>query len=356
MDLAAQRLLAQQLAKPAFRRPEEVVAWLGAMQAQDYRASLWAVGARLPGCAEAEVERAIAERAIVRTWPMRGTLHLVAAKDVRWMLALLAPRVIASLAGRHRQLELDERTFAKSRELIGRALEGGKCLTRDELYELFEAKRISTAGQRGIHILNRLAHEGLICPGANRGKQQTFVLLDEWVPAAKPMEREAALGELARRYFTGHGPATLADLAWWAGISLGDAREAVALAVGAPKMEEAGGGRYWLSSDASGPASAKSALLLPAFDELLLGYRDRRAVLPEKHAAKIQNGGMIQAIAVVDGQVVGTWRRTLRKGGVAVELEPFERIKPTAKRGLEEAAQRYAEFLRMPLLSLSPES
>ncbi len=221
-DIVYRRLANQQIARPKYRTPHEMVAWLGAMQAQDYLGALWAIGLRLANAAEADIEQAIANRTIVRTWPLRGTLHFVAALDIRWMLELLAPRVIASGRRRQQQLELDDKIIGRIRTVFVRALQGGKQLTRDEMYALLESARISSAGQRGYHILWRLAHEGIICCGARKGKQPTFTLLAEWVPNAKSLKRDEALAELTRRYFTGHGPATLQDFVWWSGLRVSD--------------------------------------------------------------------------------------------------------------------------------------
>ncbi|MBI1879200.1 MAG: AlkZ family DNA glycosylase [Chloroflexi bacterium] len=195
-DIAQYRLYHQQIATTKFKKPSQVVSWLGAMQAQDYAGAKWSAGLRLPDATDADIEQAIADKTIIRTWPMRGTLHFVAAEDARWLLKLLTPRIIAQTAGRYRQLELDEATFARSKELFAQALQGGKQLTRNEMLQLLEKASISTAGQRGYHILGRSAQDGLICFGAPQGKQQTFTLLDEWAPATKSLERDEALAEL----------------------------------------------------------------------------------------------------------------------------------------------------------------
>ena len=182
MNIALTRLANLGIAHPTFAKPGAVASWLGALQAQDYSGALWSIGLRMASATEHDIEAAIADHTIVRTWPMRGTLHFVAANDVRWLLALLTPRMIAETAGRYRQLELDEATFARSQELFAKALQGGKQLTREEMQQLLEQANIATAGQRGYHLLVRAAQDGLICFGVPRGKQQTFTLLDEWVP------------------------------------------------------------------------------------------------------------------------------------------------------------------------------
>ncbi len=351
-DIARWRLASQQLIQPHHARPEHVVGALGAMQAQDYPGVLWSVGLRLPQATEASLEQAIRERKIVRTWPLRGTLHLVAAADVRWMLAWLAPRIIAGSAGRQRQLELDEAIFARCRKLFVRALAKQPPLTREAMMQLMEQNQISTAGQRGYHILWRLAQEGVLCFAARAGKEHTFALLDDWIPAARILDREEALTELAHRYFTGHGPATVKDFAWWAGLKISDARAGLDHARSKLASETVAGVTYWMAPGLPDLAFPKhTALLLPGFDELLLGYGQRDAALDPKHAAKIVpgNNGMFLPTLVLDGRVAGTWKRTIRKKAVAIHFSPFTGLKKTDREALLLPAQRYGEFLGLPV-------
>ncbi|HVF42393.1 MAG TPA: winged helix DNA-binding domain-containing protein [Pyrinomonadaceae bacterium] len=349
LDIAAERLANQHLSRPSLEKPYDVVRRLGAVQAQDYPGSLWAVGLRTKGATEADVEGAIAGRSIVRTWPMRGTLHFVPARDARWMLRLLTPRVVARSAARYRQLELDERTFARCGEVFARALRGGKSLTRAAMYGALEAARIPTAGQRGIHVLSRLAQDGLICFGAREGRQQTFALLEEWVPASKTLSRGEALAELAGRYFESHGPATLRDFAWWSGLTTADAREGLEAA--GPKLlrEVVGGQTYWLPTRAGRPEprskdESRGAHLLPAYDEYTVAYRDRGAALSPSAAAQTGNG-IFRPVIVVGGRVVGTWRRALGKGSVVITPAPLSKLNRAEARALASAANRYGEFL-----------
>ncbi len=351
-NFCSHRLLNQQIAATGFTEPGEIVAWLGAMQAQDYLGTLWAVGLRLPGSTEAAVEQALDDRSIVRTWPMRGTLHLVAAADVRWMLDLLAPRRLAQSAGRRRQLDIDESTLSRSREVCQAGLQGGKQLSRSAMFALLQAHGIATEGQRGIHILGHLAQEGLLCLGARAGKQFTFALLHEWASQARAMERDAAWCELARRYFTSHGPATVQDFAWWTGQTLGDARRALADASQHLVQEQIDGKTYWMAPpSANKEAPASAVYLLPGFDEYMLGYQDRRAVLSPEHAPKIHPGanGMLNATLVIDGRIQGVWRRTLSKKSVRVTISPFGTLKPAQRHGAGAAAERYATFLGLSL-------
>jgi hypothetical protein len=302
---------------------------------------------RMPGAREADIEQALADRSMVRTWPARGTLHFVAAADVRWMLHLLSPRNVARGAGRARQLGLDDDTFARSGEVLRRALKGGRQLPREALYQALEAAHISTAGQRGIHILGRLAQLGLICFGTRQGKQQTFALLDEWLPPAEPLPRDQALAELARRYFASHGPATLADFVWWSGLTTADARAGVEMARPMLAAEDIDGQTYWQPASAPDEATdPPAACLLPAFDEYLVGYKDRSAVLDPRHVkATNAGGGMLSPIIVVDGQVVGTWKRTLKKETVVITPNWFGVPRKAQVAALTQAAQAYGAFL-----------
>src|ERR1051325_713920 len=254
LDIPHLRLHNQHISRPTFRRPAEVVAWFGAVQAQDYLGALWAIGLRMQKAIEAEVERAVAKKAIIRTWPMRGTLHFVAAEDVRWMLELLTPRIIANrLRGAYQYYGLDEATFSRSKDLFADALHGGRRLARRSMYAVLESDNISTTGGRGLHILSRLAHDGFLCFAAREGKQPTFALLDEWVPGAKRLEREEALAEIAKRYFTSHGPATLQDFVWWSGLPAAEARTALSLAQPRLAQDLIEGQTYWLSPSTTIP-------------------------------------------------------------------------------------------------------
>jgi hypothetical protein len=352
LEIAHQRLHNQRLTQPTFEKPGDVVAWLGAVQAQDYLGALWALGLRVRNATEDGVEQAIADKTIVRTWPMRGTLHFVAPADARWMLALLTPRIIAGSARRMQQLELDEATIARSKELFARGLEGDRRLTRNEMYQLLEQDGISTAGQRGYHMLARAAQDALICFGAPSGKEQTFVLLDEWAPQAKSLAGEEALAELTRRYFTSHGPATLQDFMWWSGLAAADAKHGLESARTALIQETIDGRVYWLSPQAPGISNPQPTIyLLPGFDEYLLGYRDRSAVLDPAFARQVCPGGngVFFPTIVIDGRVVGTWKRILKKDKIVMTPSPFYGMSGVEHDAFAEAAERYGAFIGLPV-------
>ena len=356
-DVGHRRLVSQRIAGERFSHPAAVVRWMGAMQAQDYQQALWAIALRTAGATVADVEAAIADREIVQTWLMRGTLHFVAAENAKWMLELLTPRIVASAKTRQRQLDLDERILERCRELLGEALHGGRRVTRSGAMHLLEDAGISPKGQRGYHILAHLAQTGLICLGPLQGKEQTFVLLDEWAPAARRLSRADALAELAGCYFASHGPATVQDFAGWAGLTLADARAGIEAASPSIHSEERAGSVYWSGIGTSQPHNktldSSSVYLLPGFDEYLLGYKDRGDVLAVEHANKVAPGGngVFFPIIVVGGQIVGTWKRTLKKRGVSILLRPFFSGAVTKAR-VAEAAERFSDYLDMALSSI----
>jgi hypothetical protein len=254
-----------------------------------------------------------------------------------------------------RQLELDKATFARGKEVFAKALQGGQQLTRDEMLQELEQAGISTAGQRGYHLLGRSAQDGLICFGTRRGKQQTFTLLDEWVPLTGSLPREEALAELTRRYFTSHGPATVHDLMHWAGLTAAEAETGLA-AAGKTLIRETIADRvYWMPCNAPEiNHDTPSVHLLPGFDEYLLGYRDRSAVLDPANAQRICPGGngMFNPTIVIDGIVAGTWKRTFKGGAAAIGTTPFRPLTAAENEALNIAAGRYGNFLGLPVALL----
>lgn len=348
-ELLRLRLYNQSIAETGFEKPGETVAWMGAFQAQDYPSVLWAVGLRTRNATIKDIERAIQERTIIRTWLLRGTLHFVAASDIRWMLDLLGPRLLAGSKGRQQQLGLDDLIFNIARDLLVHALQGGKQLQRDEIFTLLEQATISTAGQRGIHILWQLALEKVLCFGAHRGKQPTFTLLDEWVPHANTLDREQALAELTLRYFTSHGPATLPDFTWWSGLTSTEARTGFEAAGVHLEHEVIHGQTYWFPGSLPAGRETPSAIrLLPAFDEYIVAYKDRNPVLAARQVSQaISANGIFYPTLVVNGRVVGTWKKTVKKDLLIIAPNPFAPLTRTEKHALQLEAGRYASFLNL---------
>ncbi|HKI47046.1 MAG TPA: winged helix DNA-binding domain-containing protein [Balneolales bacterium] len=351
-DIIRLRLINQGINRRNFTQPADVVSWMGAMQAQDYYASLWAIGLRMNRVSEDEIEKAISNKTIIRTWPMRGTLHFVAAEDVRWMLDLMTPRIISGSAGRFRRLGIDESTLRKSKDLIIKALQGGKQCARPEIYKLMEALNIPTSRQRGMQILWRMALEGLICAGPRVGKQHTFVLLDEWIPGQGKMNREEALTKLTRRYFRGHGPATVYDFSWWSGLTIKDARQGIEMVAGDLKKRSIDGQYFWFPDDIEEKEAASQRLhLLPAFDEYLVAYKDRSAALDQVRMNQVYTtNGIFSSVIIANGKVAGTWKRIVEKDRVIIETNTFDPWSKSRRQAIAREARRYGKFIGRPAL------
>jgi hypothetical protein len=349
-DIIQYRLHNQQLTQHALATPGEVVTWFGAVQGQDYAAGKWAIGNRLPGSTDADIEQAIADRTIIRTWPMRGTLHFVAAADIHWILELNKPRSQSLYASHFRQLELNETVIAQSQAVFITVLAGGKHLTRSELKTALEQEGISAHENRLGFLLGRASYDSLICHGVRRGKEFTFTLLDEWIPPTKPLLRDEALAEWTKRYFTSHGPATLADFSWWSGLTLTDAKAGIEMVKSSFVSEVVDGPTYWMSQHISRKIDIPPTVyLLPVYDEYLVAYKDRTAPLGGLNPAQIaaSGNGIFSPVIMIDGRVVGTWKRTLKKNTVLIETNQFKPLSEVENQALSDAKERYKRFLGM---------
>lgn len=343
--IPAQRLQNQHLARPRVG-PAGVVEALGAMQAQEYTGGLWAVGLRSTGSTGASIERALSDGEILRTHPMRGTHHFVAREDIRWLIGLFGPLMIGRNARRNRELGLDEKQLAKALDAIARACEGGNHLDRAGVAAVLTRAKVSPAGQRLAHIIYRAELEGLVCSGRRKGKQITIALFDERVPKQKARTREESLADLARRYFTTRGPASEKDFAWWCQLPAADVREAIALAGGALVAESSGGTRLLRGARAAKPAKGPRAYLLPPYDEYTVAYADRsHAGIAPPSARTFNERALLGPNLVLDGQVIGSWRRTTTAKKITIELSPWKKVAAKDRSALEEAATRYAAFL-----------
>jgi hypothetical protein len=347
-DLVQLRLENQRLRKTTFNDGAEVVKWFCAIQAQDYLGSLWTIGQRLSKTSESEIEREIENRKIVRTWPMRGTLHFVSTDDIRWMLRLLAPRVIARAKSLYREQGLDAKMLNKGKKIIEEALQKKSQLTRVELYEAIEKKKIKLTEQRGIHIIGYAAQEGLICFGPRDGKQQTFVLLDEWIPKSKILTVDESLAELASRYFDSHGPATAQDFSWWSGLTLTEVKRSIEMIEKELVKVTISDQHYWMKPMGSIPKSKALQLsLLSWFDEYIIGYKDRSAAFDpstEKFVEKPKNG-LYTPIILVNGKIAGNWKRSFVKNEIHVDTKPFREFSDKENNELDKALKKYKAFL-----------
>jgi nicotinamide mononucleotide (NMN) deamidase PncC len=336
---------------PGPTTPLEIVTWFGAMQSQDIASGLWSLGVRLPGWSASSVHASLERGEVLRTWPMRGTIHLVPSTDVTWMLELTGERALSASLRRRGELGLDMEDAERATRALDEALAGGHRLTRAAALSVIADAGISTAGQRGYHLLWHAAQVGVICIGPQDGRDQTFVLLREWAPDQRSLGRSEALVELAFRYFRSHGPATLKDFAGWTGLTLADARAGLAGNDGRLSQARVGEETCWLASsladEAGSVADSRRLLALPGFDEFMLGYKDRSMHVPPGAMDRIVPGGngVFRATLVSGGVVVATWRRTLTATTVRIEVEPLAPLSARQRASATRALSAYARYL-----------
>jgi len=345
-DIPFYRLINQQIAESKFTKPAEIVSWMGAMQAQDINMAKWAIGVRLSSSTEKLVDDAINKGEIIRTHLLRPTWHFVTRDDARWILGLTAQHIKSGLKSRHKNLGLDTEAIKRSNRIIEKSLSGGNHLSREELMsELIKAK-FDVSENRSSHFMLMAELEGIVCSGAAKGKKQTYALFDERVPKSKSIKREEALAKLAERYFTSHGPATLKDFVWWSGLPVADARKAIEMVKSKFISEKIDGKEYWFADSIKIPKKVKeSVYLLPAYDEYIISYTDRSAVLNTKTIDKaISNNGIFRPIIVAKGQVVGLWKTIKTKDTSNIEMEFFEKHYSKYKNFLSKRFTEYIDF------------
>ena len=349
--IASQRLDHQRITRPGRGGAEDVVAWLGAVQAQEYPAAKWGLALRMSGSqTDADIERACTEGRILRTHLLRPTWHFVTPADIRWMLDLTAPRVHQAMGSYNRKLGLDSAVLTRAAAVFERALEGGHYLTRAELGERLTRAGLAATGVPLALMTMYAELEGIICSGPRREQQLTYALLAERAPEARRLPRDEALSELTRRYFGSHGPATIRDFVWWSGLMTSDAKRG--LQINKARQEEIDGRCYWTLAGGRRrvtPVSAGTLHLLPIYDEYLVAYRDRDAVphTTSRIFAGPRGTVTFQHALVISGQIAGTWKTVKSKDGVIVDVIALRRLTRSERSALEETAARYGEFLGM---------
>lgn len=350
-NIALQRLYNQRLEGTKFKTPSEVVAWMGAVQGQEYPYAKWALGLRMKNAADDIVEQAFNSGTILRTHLMRPTWHFVTPADIRWMLELTAPRVHAAVNYAYRQLEIDDAVCRRSNAALVKILRGGKQLTREELRDMLQKAGIAveSAARMGF-LMMRAELDGIVCSGPRRGKQFTYMLLDERAPHAKPLRRDEALVELTRRYFSSHGPATVKDFAWWSGLTAADGKTGLAMLGSQFIHEVIDGQTYWFSALMSKPKDASlTAHLLPVLDEYIVAYKDPSPIYAAAFAEQAKNRNFVSTFAI-RGQILGEWRPKLKNDAVLITTNPFTRLTAAEQRAFDAAAHQYGEFLGLPVL------
>jgi len=351
VDLVSRRLHNQKLSAPDCRKPVDVVRWFGAVQSQDFEAAKWALALRMQRAANDDIEEAFNRGAILRTHVMRPTWHFVAHDDIRWLLELTAPRVNLRSGPNYRKLELDDAIFKRSRKVLENALKNGYHLPRSELRRRLNESGIAANDTiRMAHILLRAELDGVVCSGPRLGKQFTYALLEERVPAAKTIDRDEALAKLTRLYFKSHGPATLQDFAWWSGLNAADAKRGLQLVERSLEKATIEERVYWSFRSSQTPAdSSCTAYLLPAYDEYFVAYKDRSSVLDDQQS--LTTWDLLGPTVVINGIAAGRWKRTNDKK--SIEIEFTRAVKKTERVAMAQATTRYAEFLGLDPNQLS---
>lgn len=349
IDITGLRLHNQRLTGARFAKPSDVVRWLGAVQAQEYTDAKWALALRAARASDAAIERELTAGTILRTHVMRPTWHFVHAADIRWLLALTGPRVGARMAPYNRHLELDAGVFRRSQAAIVRALRGSGPLTRQELKQALRRAGVrADSVQRLAHLVMQAEIDAVICSGPRRDNQFTYALLDDRAPAGRSLSRDQALAELARRYFQSHGPAQIADFVWWSGLATSDARRGLAMIERDLDRDESVGKTYWFAAGARRRGERRTCLL-GLYDEYLIAYKDRSAAVDLSVWRRGWSGDPMSAPIVVNGRVVGGWKRTLKGDKVAVKVAPFAPLNRRQLSAISDAALAYSTFLDIGL-------
>lgn len=345
-DIGNLRLVSQHVSVNKFKTAGELLGWMGALQAQDYAMAKWALGVRLPGTTEKSIEAAFNRGEFLRTHVLRPTWHMVTAQDIRWMLELTAPQIRSAVRARNKELGISEAFLEKTYDILKIFFSSGKHLSKADLLDLFTLEKIKLDSAQLYHLLLNAELDGILCSGRIKEKEQTYAIFAERALSSRNKTRDKALAELATRYFASHGPATIHDFAWWSGLSLTDSRTAVALSEKNIASEKIGSQTYWFSPTLSAIKNEKDAVyLLPAFDEFIISYKDRRHILLEHDQAKaISSNGVFRPVIVVNGLVVGLWSRTTKKNTFIIELKPFVQLNKNVRHEIENKAAGYGVF------------
>jgi len=340
------RLYNQLLAGTKPSAAADVVDRLGAMQAQDFIGAKWAVGLRATGLDDAAVAGAFDRGEILRTHVLRPTWHFVTPADIRWMLTLTAPRVHKAVDYYLRQVGVDAKKLSRAQRVLASELTGGRFRTRRELAAALAKNGIAVRGI-ALGILTIHAElEQVMCSGPARGRELTYALFDERAPRAGSRTPPNPGAELAARYFVSHGPATVRDFVWWSGLTVAQAKRAIAEASPALEPKDVGGLTYFASRwDAPG-RTPPATFLLPNYDEYVIAYKDRDLmVLP---GAKTRGGiaglNAFEHPLVVDGVIAGYWTR--RTSGTKTRVEMILRgsLSEKQRRAVNAAAKRLVTF------------
>jgi hypothetical protein len=340
------RLRQHRLVGSRFKAADDVVRWMGAVQAQEFGPVRWGLGQRMRTSTDASIEQDFNDGRLIRTHVLRPTWHFVHPQDVRWMLRLSAPRVHVANGFSYRRDGLEPRLRLRGESVIGRALEGGRHLTRTELAAALKRARLPHVGQALAYMMMHAELEAVICSGPRRGRQFTYALLDERVSRVPGVSDDEALATLVIRYFVSHGPATLRDFTWWSGLTAAQAREGIGSAGRALTRVDIDGRICWQSPDAvPGRPRRPVVRLLPIYDEFLVALRDREWVASTRAAGvPTMAPNTFAHQLLVNGRVEGSWIPARAADGVEVRVTPWVHLDGETRAALEHEVDRYAAF------------
>ncbi len=354
LEVARYRLTSQQLVSTKLNSAVDIVKWLGAVQAQEYNQTKWGLGLRLEHLSDSDIEQDFNDGKIIRTHVLRPTWHFVSADDIRWLLMLTAPRVNAVNAYMYRQLELDNAIFKRCHKILEKSLRGGKQLTREVINENFKKNKIEAKGHRLSYLMMQAELAGLICSGARQGNQFTYALMDERIPKSAPKSYDEALAELTKRYFISRGPATIKDFSTWSGLTLTECKKGIAMIKGFLENESIEGNEYYFDENILlSKKQITHVYLLPIYDEFIMGYKDRSALLVFKNGLKSPSAFHHNCMVVYDGQIIGTWKRLMEASRIDVEFEFFSRLDKQQRKALTICVHRLAAFSNMKVNDVS---
>jgi hypothetical protein len=349
-DILASRLSNTGLSDAPFQSPVEAVAFLGAVQAQDYTAAEWGLGLRIGGSTNKDIDSAYDSGQILRVHVMRPTWHFILPENLDWMIKLTAPRVKASLAANNRKLGLDHTLFAKTNKAIIKALEKYRYLTRQEIKGVLQEIGIMPDVQRLGHIVALAELDGFICSGPRRGKQFTYMLVEDRIRKSRKLNMTEASAELARRYFTSHGPAQISDFAWWSGLAVKDAKAAFESVKSEFSIFKANNKEYW-GSENKKKAPIPSALLLSIYDEYSIAYKDRSDISDARDIERmIAMGNSLTSVIILAGKVAGGWSKSNSGRSVGIRLKLFRNLTEVEQQAIIAQAERYGKFFGLKVI------